>query len=57
MREFVGVKHQIGVYDTASIKQETLMFDRIAVPSYSVVAPMLRKGSCPAMADYYDDLD
>ncbi|HEY9286167.1 MAG TPA: hypothetical protein VIP46_22135 [Pyrinomonadaceae bacterium] len=57
MREFIGVKSLIGVNDTASIKQEALMFDRIAVPNYSVIAPMLRRGSCPAMADYYDDLD
>ncbi len=57
MREFVGVKHLIGIPDTAWIKQEALMFDRVAVPDYHVVAPMLRKGSCPNVYDYYDDLD
>jgi hypothetical protein len=57
MREFVGVKSLIGVYDTACIKQEALMFRRIAVPGYTTIAPLLREGSCPAMADYYDDLD
>lgn len=57
MKEFVGVKHLIGIPDTSWIKQEALMFDRVAVPSYHVVAPMLRKGSCPRVYDYYDDLD
>lgn len=57
MKEFIGVKHLIGVDDTASIKQEALMFDRIAVLRYKMLAPMLRKGSCPAMSNYYDDLD
>jgi hypothetical protein len=57
MKEFVGVKHLIGVPDTAFIKQEALMFDRIAVVDYSHIAPMLRESSCPAMYDYYDDLD
>jgi hypothetical protein len=57
MNEFVGVKHLIGVPDTAWIKQEALMFDRVAVPDYHVIAPMLRKGSCPKVYDYYDDLD
>ena len=33
------------------------MFHRIAVPRYTTIAPFLREGSCPAMADYYDDLD
>lgn len=57
MREFVGVKHLIGVPDTAWIKQEALMFDRVAVADYHIVAPMLRKGACPRTYDYYDDLD
>lgn len=57
MREFVGVKHLIGIPDTAWIKQEALMFDRVAVPDYHVIAPMLREGSCPKVYDYYDDLD
>jgi len=57
MNEFIGVKHLIGVHDTASIKQEALMFDRVAVLYYSSFAPMLRKGSCPAMGNYYDDMD
>jgi len=57
MKEFIGVKHLMGVHDTATIKQEALMFDSIAVVHYSIFAPMLRKGSCPTMYNYYDDLD
>jgi hypothetical protein len=57
VKEFIGVKHLIGIDDTASIKQEALMFDRIAVLRYKTIAPMLRKGSCPTMSNYYDDLD
>lgn len=52
MREFVGVKHLIGVPDTAWIKQEALMFDKVAVADYHIVAPMLRKGSCPRQYNY-----
>ena len=33
------------------------MFDRIAVLHYNIFAPMLRKGSCPSVIHYYDDLD
>ena len=43
MREFVGVKSLIGVHDTACIKQEALMFHRIAVPRYTTIAPFLRE--------------
>jgi hypothetical protein len=57
MKEFVGVKHLIGIPDTAWVKQEALMFDKIAVADYHIVAPILRKGSCPRQYDYYDDLE
>lgn len=47
MRELVGVIHLTEVYDTASIKQEALLFDRIAVldfhRGYAVEEPCDKK--------------
>lgn len=57
MRDFVGVKHLLGVPDTAYIKQEALMFHRIAIPAFRAMANLLRDGSCREMEDYFSDLD
>jgi hypothetical protein len=51
VREFIGVKDIFSSYDTALIKQDALMFDSIAIPAYSKMAPDLRSNDCQVMAE------
>jgi len=57
MRELVGVIHLTEVYDTASIKQEALLFDRIAVMDFQSTVPRMREQVHPRMDDYFDTLE
>lgn len=56
MREFVGVIELIELYDTASIKQEALLFDRIAALRFSSTVQVMREQVHPRMDDYFDTL-
>ncbi|MDQ1557315.1 MAG: hypothetical protein QOD32_375 [Pyrinomonadaceae bacterium] len=57
MGELVGVIHLIEVYDTASIKQEALLFDRIAVLDFQANVLRMREQVQPRMDDYFDTLE
>lgn len=57
MRELVGVVELIEIHDTASIKQEALLFDRIAALRFSSTVSMMREQVHPRMDDYFDTLE
>jgi hypothetical protein len=57
VRELVGVVELIEIHDTASIKQEALLFDRIAALRFSSTVSMMRELVHPRMDDYFDTLE
>lgn len=57
MRELVGVVELIEIYDTAAMKQEALLFDRIAALRFKSTVSLMREQVHPRMDDYFDTLE
>ncbi|MBD0370296.1 MAG: hypothetical protein ICV60_05635 [Pyrinomonadaceae bacterium] len=57
MRESIGVIELIEVFDSASVKQEALLFDRIAALRFNFTVQFMRERTKPPNDDYYDTLE